>query len=473
MSPSPIAVAALLMVLAGSATTAIQAASLDELAGRLDAPEAAAGLLVAGEAAVAPLSKVLNGPRPDLAVLYLGRLGTPSASAALAGLAGDADGELRASVAWALGRCGGPAAEAALARLVDDAYPPARVAALMALAGAAGRRAGTDGGLTRALGDQDERVKLAAIAACRAGKRTDLLPALAALLDYDLVAETDAQAIAAGKPAQRVAWKAPSEQVRLAVIATLGAFDLIDVVPVLIAALERETSFNRRAIVAVLKGMGERAVPVCLGRIVTIPYDQAAFRAYMPLLINNGTLACIAGVAGDARCVPHLLDTLALPRNNLGADQDLTDLFVDTIPLLGRYRVDRAAIPLVKLLMETRVKQIAEATQVALRQIGRSAARPLATSLENWQMAPIVFRLLREPDLRTAAARDAILRFISHESDEVRFEATETLGLYILTGLLDEYDLQMLDAMMLDSNAEVRASCARWKAQIAKKNTDG
>ena len=51
----------------------------------------------------------------------------------------------------------------------------------------------------------------------------------------------------------------------------------------------------------------------------------------------------------------------------------------------------------------------------------------------------------------------------------MRLEATETLGLYLLNGIMDEYDTPMLDAMYLDPNREVRATCKRWQEQIAKK----
>jgi hypothetical protein len=115
------------------------------------------------------------------------------------------------------------------------------------------------------------------------------------------------------------------------------------------------------------------------------------------------------------------------------------------------------------------VQQLADATVASLRQIGPAAARPLAQNLDQWQLAPMYLRLLREPGLRTYVARDAIIGFLSHESDEVRLEATETLGLYLAEGVLDEYDVPMLEAMYLDPSRDVRGACEKWKAVLKEK----
>ena len=63
-------------------------------------------------------------------------------------------------------------------------------------------------------------------------------------------------------------------------------------------------------------------------------------------------MAVIAGRLGDDRCVPYLRETLKLPRQRLGSDPVLTDLYIQTIDLLGHYHVERAAGPLVDLLKE-------------------------------------------------------------------------------------------------------------------------
>ena len=77
--------------------------------------------------------------------------------------------------------------------------------------------------------------------------------------------------------------------------------------------------------------------------------------------------------------------------------------------------------------------------------------------------------MLREPELRTAAAREKLVEFLHHESDEVRLEATETLGLYLHEGILNEYDLALLESMGQDPVAQIRSTSERWRARIAKK----
>ena len=190
----------------------------------------------------------------------------------------------------------------------------------------------------------------------------------------------------------------------------------------------------------------------------------------MPLLINNGTLAVIAGQLNDARCVPDLLNTLKLPRNALGRDKDLTELFIQTVQLLGHFKVDSAGPPLAEILKETRVSQLSEACRVAILAIGRPAARALARNMDNWEVAPIFLKLLREPELQTVAAREGIITYLTHESDEVRLEATRTLGLYLEKGILDEYDLQLLDGMYLDPSREVRVACAERAGANSQEN---
>jgi HEAT repeat protein len=267
----------------------------------------------------------------------------------------------------------------------------------------------------------------------------------------------------------KVNWKEPAPQVRLAAIQALGKLKSVDTLPALIDCLERAESFHRLAIIQAVRGVGPSAAAVCLGRVVPVPYDKETFATQMPVLVNNGTLAVIAGGLGDARSVPDLLNTLKLPREKLGQDKDLTALYILTVELLGKFKVDSAARPIAELLKQTRVSQLSSACQGALRSIGRASARPLARNMDAWEVAPIFLTLLREPEMRTVAAREGIVRYLTHESDEVRLEATRTLGLYLYEGILDEYDLPLLDAMYLDSNREIRVVCAQWQARIAKK----
>jgi HEAT repeat protein len=193
----------------------------------------------------------------------------------------------------------------------------------------------------------------------------------------------------------------------------------------------------------------------------------------MPLLINNGTLAVIAGRLDDERSIPYLRKTLLLPTGNLGKDKDLTELYIHTVELLGKFKVERASRPLATMLKQTRIKQLSQATRIALRSIGKPAARPLARNAEDWTLAPVFLPLLREPALRTVSLRKTIIRFLAHESAEVRFEATETLGLYLYEGILDEYDIPLFEAMYLDPDRRVRQTCAKWKIKIQKRYGEG
>ncbi len=446
-----------------------------EQTAHLDLPANFTAIVQAGEPALPDLTAALTGPRAGLAAQALGQMRLPSATPALLLLLKSPDAELRAAAAWALGQCAGPEtapaiAAPAIAALVSDPHPLARAAAVAALAqwpkfdAAPAWRAG--------LADADAAVRSATIHALRQGGRKDLFSLLLPLLDYHFekpVAKPGADEKA--KVEDIVVWREPANSVRLAAIQTLGAFKIADALPPLIDALERETSFNRLAIIAAIEGQGASAAKVCLGRIVPITYDADAIKNRLPLLINNGALAVIAGRLGDDRCVPWLLNTLKLPRASLGKDKDLTELYIQSVELLGRYRDAAGAEPLAQLLKESRIRQLSVNTEAALRAIGRPAARPLARHLDSWQTAPLFLRLLREPELRTHAARDAIAKFLSHESDAVRLEATETLGLYLSQGILDEYDTPLLEGQFYDPNREVRASCARWQAVLAKKST--
>lgn len=435
----------------------------------LDLPANFTVVVQAGESALPDLTAALTGPRAGLAVQALGQMRLKSATSALLPLLKAPDAELRAAAAWALGQCAGADTAPALAALVSDPHPLVRSAAVTALAH--WPQAEVASAWRTALADTEPAVRSATVHALRQGGRKDLFPLLLPLLDYRL--EKPAEKSGAKENpglTDEVVWREPVRAVRLAAIQTLGELKVADALPSLNDALERETSFNRLAIIAAIEGQGAGAAKVCLGRIVPVAYDADAIKNRLPLLINNGTLAVIAGRLGDDRCVPWLLNTLKLPRASLGKDKDLTELFIHSVELLGRYRDGAAAEPLAQLLKESRIRQLSVNTEAALRAIGRPAARPLARHLDAWQTAPLFLRLLREPALRTHAARDGIAKFLSHESDAVRLEATETLGLYLSQGILDEYDTPLLEGQFYDSNREVRASCARWQAVLAKKS---
>jgi HEAT repeat protein len=271
------------------------------------------------------------------------------------------------------------------------------------------------------------------------------------------------------KLVEKVVWVEPVPQVRHAAIRALGDAGATEAVPALIEALEREDSYNRQAIIKAIEAMGPKVIGACLGRIVPIPYEKDAFENHMPVLISNGTLAVIAGKLGDPRCIPTLLNTLKVPRQELGSNKDLTELYIQAVQLLGKFKCERAGRPLAELLKETSIRQLSEAAQQAISQIGRPAARPLAHNMSRWELAPIFLKLLRQPELRTVEARKDLLTFLSSEADEVRFEATQTLGLYIYESVLDEYDLPALETMYLDPNSEVRAASHVWQEKIKNK----
>ena len=379
------------------------------------------------------------------------------------------DGEMRAQAAWTIGSGDNRAAATSLVAFASDAYAPARAAAAWGL-GRLGD-AGASAALAQLLADTNRAVRLAAARAVGTGGQKSFFGLLAARLDYEVRMEPDEQD--AKRLVEHVYWREPDAGVRLAAIQSLGSLMVVDAIPALIYAMERENSYNRVALVSVIEGFGPTAAGVCLGRIVPTPYDKEAFDKRMPLLIENGTLAVIAGRLGDERCVPYLLKTLQIPRKGIGEDKDLTELYIDTVTLLGRFREEAAAEPLAALLKETRVRQLSEATQAALRAIGPAAAQPLAANADDWQLAPVFLPLLREPPLRSAAIHDTLVKFLASESDDVRREATETLGLYIHEGLFDEYDIPLLEAMYMDPDRTVRQICARWKEKINTKLGDG
>ncbi len=461
----------LVTLLASTLAWNLYAAELAEQIAHLDNPAELAAVVKQGEAAVGELTNALKGPRPDLAAQALGQIKAKSALPALVALAQTKDDELRATVTWAITQCGADAsASATLIALSSDPYPAVRVAAVMGLTDL--HTPECDQALRSATADPLEMVRMAAAEAIRRGRRTDLFGSLTARLSYEIerVPDTTPGAPQTNpKLVDKVVWKEPSPQVRHAAIRALGEAKATDAVPALIEALERENSFNRQAIIHAIDAMGSDVVGVCLGRIVPIPYDKDALENHLPVLINNGTLAVIAGKLGDARCVPTLLNTLKLPRKELGANNDLTELYIQTVQLLGKFKCERAGRPIAELLKETSVRQLSEAAQDAIHQIGRPAARPLARNMSDWTLAPVFLKLLREPELRTSEARKELLGFLTNEADEVRFEATQTLGLYIYTGVLDEYDLPLLESMLLDPNSEVRAASRVWQDKIKTK----
>jgi HEAT repeat protein len=457
------------MIVCGIACEARCAQLADQIA-KLDDPAEMAAVVKAGDAAVPELCAALKGPRADLAAKAVGQIKSKAALPALLELVSSKDAELRATVAWALTRCGGPEASAALITLALDPYPPVRVAAVIGLTELHTPEA--DQALKAATADPLEMVRMAAAESIRHGNRTDLFSCLTPRLAYEVRRvpnETAATPEEKAKLVEKVFWTEPRVQIRSAVIRALGDAKATDAVPILIESLEREDSFNRQAIIQAIESMGTNVVGVCLGRIVPMPYDKDAIENHLPILINNGTLAVIAGKLGDARCVPTLLNTLKLPRKDMGSDKDLTELYIQSVQLLGRFKCERAGRPIAELLKETNIRQLSEAAQEALHEIGRSAARPLARNMDDWTLAPVFMKLLREPELRTPEARKGIMKFLTHEADEVRFEATQTLGLYIYEGILDEYDLPALEAMYMDPNSEVRAASREWQDKITQK----
>lgn len=441
---------------------------LNLFAANLDHPDDLEKLLAKGDAALPELIASLNGPNALQAVSALGRLGKPVSLDKLLPLLNSKDGEMRAAAAWAVGCCGNASSVESLLPLTKDLHAPARASAFWSL-GKLGAVQAKE--MTAGITDLDRNVRLGLVRGIEAGGNGGFFPLLLGLLDYKVNLVPDE--IDEKKLVERVDWSESDVAVRLAVIQALGQLKVIDALPALIYAMEREVSFNRLAIIQSIESIGTKASGVCLGRIVPTPYDKEAFEKRMPLLINNGTLAVIAGRLGDERSIPYLRKTLLLPSDKLGQDKDLTELYIHTVQLLGKFKVERASFTLARMLKETKIKQLSDAVQVALRLIGKAAARPLARNAEDWTLAPIFLPLLREPELRTVSLRETIINFLANESAEVRFEATETLGLYLYEGILDEYDIPLFEAMYLDPERHVRQTCAKWKIKIQKRYGEG
>ena len=443
--------------------------SLPLSAADLSRPADLEKLLTEGGDAIPELIASLDGPNALHAVSALGRIGKPVPLDILLPLLKSKDGEVRAAAAWAVGRCGNVSSAESLIPLTKDPHAPSRGAAFWSL-GKLGAYEATET-ITAGITDPDRNVRLGLVRGIEAGGNSGFFPFLIDRLDYRVNLEQDKKD--EKKLVERVDWIEPDAAIRLAVIQALGRLKVIDSLPALIYAMEREVSFNRLAIIQSFERFGTKASGVCLGRIVPTPYDKEAFEERMPLLINNGTLAVIAGRLDDERSIPYLRKTLLLPTGNLGKDKDLTELYIHTVELLGKFKVERASRPLATMLKQTRIKQLSQATRIALRSIGKPAARPLARNAEDWTLAPVFLPLLREPALRTVSLRKTIIRFLAHESAEVRFEATETLGLYLYEGILDEYDIPLFEAMYLDPDRRVRQTCAKWKIKIRKRYGEG
>lgn len=429
-------------------------------------------VVAAGTNALPELTAALNGPRPDLAVKALAALKQPLDVPLLAPLATNQDGEVRAAVAWALGEVGGAQAGRLLGSLVNDAYMPAREAALGAIAKIGGAEA--EAAIRSAAEDRSLAIRLAVARSVGQSGRREWFGIVTPMLRWHLESVPDPRDKSAmPQKIEQVVWTEPSTQVRLAAIQALGKLKAADSLPVLVEAMEREDAFNRLEIIRIINSMGESVAGPCLGRIVPMACDKETVKKYLPVLISNGTLAVIAGKMGDERCVPYLLETLKLPTEGLGTDKSETELFIESIKLLGDFKVGKAARPLVELMKTTDVEQISMACVESLRKIGRAAARPIARSLDDWKMAPTFMQLLREKNLATAAAREGLIKYLAHESDEVRLGAVETIGQYIVDGVLEEYDASLLAAMDLDPNDEVRGRCAFWSEKIHEKIAKG
>ena len=441
-----------------------------EQVSKLDDPSIMDLVVKNGDAAVPDLIAALQGARPDLAAKALGLIKSKAAVSALLLISKTKDDELRATVTWAIVQCGGNESGTPLIALANDPYPAVRVAAINGLSNL--QSAENDAALKRAVADSNSMVRMAAVDVIRRNHRADLFSSLAPLLAYKVVRVPEKKAEGSSekpKLVDQVNWKEPNAQIRHAVICAVGETKAAEAIPPLIEALEREDSFNRQAIVKAIETIGPSAAGVCLGRIVPMVYDKDAFDNHMPILITNGTLAVIAGRLGDARCVSTLLSTLKIPRTELGKSKDVTELYIQTVQLLGKFKSDRAGRLLAELLKQSEIRQLTDAIQEAIRLIGRPAARPLAENMDDWRLAPIFLKLLREPELRTPKAEANLLKFLGLEADEVRLEATDTLGLYIYESILDEYDLPMLETMYLDPNGEVRACAKRWQDKITRK----
>ena len=460
----------------GAIAPNVQAGAFAQQVAAIEVADNLAAIKAAGKDALPDLLAAAEGsPRKDLMAMALGFTGDTQALPALQKLLADADPEVRANAAWALGRINAPQAAAALAKVADDRAAgglfvrQAAVASLAAMPSAESVDA-----CVKVLSDPDRDVRRAAITAIGKSGRKACYRQLQPFLDYEMVeevAETAAGKAAArpeaAKPPKLVPkWREPDPTLRYATIKAIDELRCIDAVPKLAAAMEREDSFNRLACKQAILNLGEAASGVCLGRIVPISYEPILHREeverFWSEAINNGTLAVIAGQLGDERCVPHLRDTLRLPMKDLGTDKDLTELVIDSVRLIGKYKVEREAKRLAAMLKDCRIQQLSDALAEALTGIGPAAARHLARNLSDWQTSPVIMELLRREPLWTSDARDELAAYLTHESDDVRRAATETFGLYLARHVIEPYDYPLLKAQILDPDPIVRDAAQKW-----------
>ena len=427
-----------------------------------------AAIKAAGAAALPDLlAAAQTSHRLDLIALALGCTGGPQALDTLRNLAAHPDAEVRANAAWALGHLNAQAAGATLAKLAGDASPFVRQAAVGSLAVL--RTPESVDACVRALSDSDPDVRrVATLATGRSGRKTSY-KYLVRFLEYELVEiETepgDTRGEAEPGPLEPK-WREPDPTLRYHAIRALDALRCIDAVPALIRAMERENSYNRLACAQAILNVGEDVAGVCLGRIVPLSYEPKAIERTWPEAINNGTLAVIAGKLGDERCVEHLRNTLRLPMRGLGPDKDLTELVIESVRLIGKYKVERESKRLAKMLKDCRLEQLGDALTDALDQIGPGAARHLARNLDDWRTSPFIMELLRREAFWTDEARDHLVAYLTHESDDVRRAATETFGLYLAKRVIEIFDFPLLKAQLLDPDPIVRAAAKKWLKQI-------
>ena len=111
-----------------------------------------------------------------------------------------------------------------------------------------------DAAVERALGDRDEAIRLAAVRAVGQSRRGELFAMLVPMLNWHLERQPDpASKEKEPKLVEVLVWTEPSLLVRLAAVQALGALKVADSLPALIQAMEREDSFNRLAIVRVIR----------------------------------------------------------------------------------------------------------------------------------------------------------------------------------------------------------------------------
>ena len=463
------------MIAAVLACGGAQAGPFAEKVAAIDVAENLAAIKAAGKAALPDLLAAADSSkRKDLLTLAIGFAGDPQALPVLEKLAAIPDVDVRANAAWALGRTNSPKAVPLLVKLIEEsrATPGGqfiRQAAMVSLAAMPGPE--SLDACVKAVGDPDPDVRRAAITAIGKSGRKDTWRHLQPFLDYEMVEEQVDDAPDGRKPGNEppklvVQWRDPDPTLRYAAIEAINELRCIDAVPALATAMEREDSFNRLACVQAILNVGQAAAGVCLGRIVPISYEQKEVEQYWPEAINNGTLAVIAGKLGDERCVPHLRNTLRLPMRNLGNDKDLTELVIDSVRLLGTFKVEREAKRLAGMLKTCRIRQLSDALAEALTQIGPAAARHVARNLDDWQTAPVMLELLRREVFWTDEARDQLAAYLTHESDDVRRAATETFGLYLAKHVIEIYDYPLLKAQLLDPDPVARECAENWLKQL-------